>query len=238
MPEPHDLPGLLATIRQKFDVHFEPLQIDGCTLHVLSVDNMQSHIDKVLHRPGQHDPLRELPFWAKIWPGAFVLGRFLRRYEPQGKSLLELGAGCGILSLIAAQYGFARIVLSDVVREALLFARANVLRNNLQKIIEVSHLDVSTPGRDPRYSKGFDCIAASEILYLDALHRPLVKFVDRHLAPGGKAFFCTDMARNKPAFAKLAAKTFRVQQGHIGVKTNEDGTEQRRVYHILVLERP
>ena len=56
---------------------------------------------------------------------------------------------------------------------------------------------MTTPGRDPRFAGGFDLMAASEILYLDALHRPLVKFVDRHLAPGGKALFCTDMARAK-----------------------------------------
>ena len=168
-----------------------------------------------------------------------MLGRLLRKYDPQGKSLLELGAGCGVLSLVAARYGFTRVVVSDVVDAALRFAKANVLRNNLQDIIEVARVDVTTPGRDPRFAGGFDLMAASEILYLDDLHRPLVKFVDRHLAPGGKALFCTDMARAKPHFAKLAAKTFKVTEGRIGVKTNDDnGEEQRRIYSILILERP
>ena len=117
-------------------------------------------------------------------------------------------------------------------------ARANVLHNKLQDLIDVCYLDVSRPGKDERFPEGFDRIVASELLYLDDLHRPLLKFVDRHLAPGGKAVFCTDMARAKPHFAKLAAKTFQVQEGHIGVKSQDaDGKEQRRIYVLHILER-
>lgn len=76
-----------------------------------------------------------------------MLGRLLRKYEPKGKTLLELGAGCGILSLIAARYGFSRIVLSDIVEDALRFAQANVLRNSLEDRVEVCHLDVTAPGQ-------------------------------------------------------------------------------------------
>ncbi|MFR9014698.1 MAG: methyltransferase, partial [Desulfovibrio piger] len=105
-------------------------------------------------------------------------------------------------------------------------------------LIDVCYLDVSRPGKDERFPEGFDRIVASELLYLDDLHRPLLKFVDRHLAPGGKAVFCTDMARAKPHFAKLAAKTFQVQEGHIGVKSQDaDGKEQRRIYVLHILER-
>ncbi|WP_300883031.1 methyltransferase domain-containing protein [uncultured Desulfovibrio sp.] len=238
MPQTEDIDSLLAAIRATFEVEFEPLQVDESALEVLTIRNMQSHLDGLLQRRAIRDPLKDLPLWAKIWPGSFVLGRLLRKYEPEGKSLLELGAGCGILSMVAARYGFARIVLSDIVEDALRFARANVLRNRLQDRVEVRRVDVTTPGRDPRFSEGFDLIAASEILYLDDLHRPLLKFVGRHLAPGGKALFCTDLARAKPHFAKLAARSFKITEGRIGVKSrDEDGAEQRRVYSILILER-
>ncbi|WP_297829583.1 methyltransferase [uncultured Desulfovibrio sp.] len=238
MPQTEDIDSLLAAIRATFEVEFEPLQVDESALEVLTIRNMQSHLDGLLQRRAIRDPLKDLPLWAKIWPGSFVLGRLLRKYEPEGKSLLELGAGCGILSMVAARYGFARIVLSDIVEDALRFARANVLRNRLQDRVEVRRVDVTTPGRDPRFSEGFDLIAASEILYLDDLHRPLLKFVGRHLAPGGKALFCTDLARAKPHFAKLAARSFKITEGRIGVKSrDEDGEEQRRVYSILILER-
>lgn len=239
MPQTEALDTLLAAIRRTFDVDFEPLQVDGDTLQVLTIHNMQAHLDNLLHTRAIRNPLKDLPLWAKVWPGSFVLGRLLRNYEPEGKTLLELGAGCGILSLIAARYGFSRIVLSDVVEDALRFARANVLRNHLGDRVEVCHVDVTAPGKDPRFSQGFDLIAASEILYLDELHGPLLKFTARHLAPGGKALFCTDMARAKPHFAKLAARSFKVSEGRVGVKSkDEDGREQRRLYTILILERP
>lgn len=104
--------------------------------------------------------------------------------------------------------------------------------------MEVRRVDVQAPVTSCGVTESFDMIAASEILYLDDLHRPLLKFVDRFLAPKGKAFFCTDIARLKPRFAKLAAKNFKVIQGHIGVKSGENGLEQRRVYNITILERP
>ena len=234
-----ELDRLLADIRTTFAAEFEPLQVDDGTLDVLTVRDMPRHLDALLRRGAITDPLRDLPLWAKIWPGSFVLGRFLRTMRPEGKRLLEIGAGCAICSMVAARYGFAHIVASDTVPAALAFARANVLRNHLEHIIDVRHLDVTAPGRDARFPDGFDIIAASELLYLDDLHRPLLKFLDRHLAPGGKALFCTDLARAKPRFAKLATKSFHVQEGKIGVKSrDDDGTEQRRIYTICILERP
>lgn len=234
-----ELDRLLAEIRASFAVEFEPLQMDDGTLDVLTVRDMPRHLDALLRRGAISDPLRDLPLWAKVWPGSFVLGRFLRTQEPEGKRLLEIGAGCAICSMVAARYGFAHIVASDNVAEALSFAKANVLRNHLEDRIEVRHLDVTTPGKDTRFPEGFDIIAASELLYLDDLHRPLLRFLDRHLAPGGKALFCTDLARAKPRFAKLAAKSFAVREGNIGVKSRDaEGTEQRRIYSICILERP
>jgi predicted nicotinamide N-methyase len=239
MTPDEELSALLARIRQDFDVAFEPLAVDDSTLEILSIRKMPTYINKLLQRKAVRDPLKDLPLWAKVWPGSFVLGRLLRKYAPEGKSLLELGAGCGVLSLVAARYGFARMVVSDVVEDALRFARANALHNGLGQRLETARVDVTAPGRDPRFPEGFDIIAASELLYLESLHRPLVKFVDRHLAPGGKALFCTDMARAQPHFAKLAAKTFRLTEGHIGVTAHgEDGQDQRRLYSILILERP
>ena len=139
-----------------------------------------------------------------------------------------------IFLLIAGRLAYIQLVDSKYNE----LAKANVLRNNLQDRVEVRRVDVTTPGRDPRFSEGFDLMAASEILYLDDLHRPLLKFVDRHLAPGGKALFCTDLARAKPHFTKLAAKSFKLTEGRIGVKSrDEDGEEQRRIYSILILER-
>ena len=232
------LDALLADIRATFDVDFEPLDIDGRTLRLLTVRNMPQHLDALLARKAIHNPLKDLPLWAKVWPGSFLLGRLLRHFEPEGKTLLEIGAGCGVLGIVAASYGFRHITISDIVPDALKFAQANVWSNHLEDIIDVAHVDVTTPGKDERFAGGVDLIAASEILYLDELHRPVLKFCSRHLAPGGKAVFCTDTGRAKPRFAKNAAKYFKTTERRIGIASQDaDGQKQHRLYDILVLER-
>ncbi len=102
-----------------------------------------------------------------------MLGRYLRKFGPEGKSLLEIGCGCGICGLVAAVHGFAKITMGDIVDDALDFARANILHNNLEEKAQARFLDVTGNDNIPPH----DIIAASEILYLDELHRPLLKFI-------------------------------------------------------------
>lgn len=224
-----ELDDLLAEIGNKYKVAFEPLMVDSTCLQILDIKDMAKYLDRLVATNAIREPLRDLPLWAKLWPGAMVLGRFLRNFEPQGKSLLELGCGMAGLSLVASRYGFARILATDVSTQALQFARANVLRNGLEHLISLRRLDLRTAAG---WTEKFDRIAAAEILYLDELHRPLLKFLGRNLNEGGMAFFCTDMARLKPRFYKLAAKDFAVREGKIGIKGNE-----RHIFSILILEK-
>lgn len=224
-----DLDNLLVEISQKFEVAFEQLQLDSNRLELLDIRNMPSHLDRLFAANAINEPLRDLPLWAKVWPGALILGRFLRKFEPQGKTLLELGCGMGALSLVASQYGFSRILATDIAEDALKFARANILHNNLANIISTRRLDLHACAG---FEEKFAMIAASELLYLDDLHRPLLKFLNRALAPGGRAFFCTDLARLKPRFQKLAARNFAVTEGKIAARGDE-----LRIYSILILER-
>lgn len=227
------LEAVLDQARARFDVDFEQMDVDGTPLEVLSIRNMTQHLDGLIARHAIRNPLKDLPLWAKVWPASFVLGRWLRKLTPEGKHLLELGSGCGITGCIAARYGFSRVIISDVAEDALVFARANVLKNGLAERVEVRRVDVATA----RLEERFDILAASEILYLQELHRPLIKFVGRHLGRGGTAVFCTDMARRQPHFFKLAAREFSVAEQLVGVRSmSEEGMEERRVYAIHTLE--
>lgn len=226
MPE---LDELLAAISRSYEVAFETLTLDSASFEILDIRNMAAHLDHLIATKAIRQPLRDLPLWAKLWPGSLVLGRFLRKLEPQGKSLLELGCGIGGLCLVASQYGFSRILATDISETALQFARANILRNGLEHAIATRRLDIQAAAG---FCEKFDIIAAAEILYLDELHAPLLKLLARNLAPGGKALFCTDIARLKPRFQKLAAKNFLVNEGRVAIKGDE-----RRIYSILSLER-
>ncbi len=230
--------GVLARVDKRFQVEFAPLDHDGTRYQVLDVANMTQYLDGLVARGGVRDPLKDLPVWAKVWPGTFVLETCLRkRLVCEGKRLLELGCGTGLLSLLCARLGFSSVTASDVEEGALLFARANVLKNGLKDRIAVEKVDVTAPGKNPRLPEPFDIVAASELLYLDELHSPLLNFLSRHLAEDGKAVFCTDMARRKPHFAKKAAKKFKVSELFLpGSWTDEEGESHRRLYSLLILE--
>ena len=237
--EKDELETLLREIGERFEVDFKPLTFNDSVFEVLDVNNMRQYLDRLVQTKALKNPLKDLPLWAKIWPGSFVLETYLRKKVAcAGKSLLELGAGCAVLSILASRLGFSHITASDVEDMALLFARANVLRNNLQEQIDVRHIDVTRPGVCPGLSTDIDVIVASEILYLDDLHKPLLNFLERHLARDGQAVFCTDMARRKPHFAKTAAKRFRVSELYLpGSFTKDEGEAQKRLYSLLILQR-
>lgn len=218
----------------KYQVEFDELAVDGQSLRILGIANMAEWLDKLAASGKIANPLRDLPLWAKVWPASIVLGRFVRKYGPQGKSMLEIGGGSGVCSLVASRYGFAKITLTDVNGEALDFARANVEENGLADLIEVKRLDVAAPGLTLPGKVDFIC--AAEVLYLPALHRPLLRFVERNLAKGGRAFFCVDLKREKKQFEKMAAELFHVQSGCVGVKSHAEEGDGRALYKIIILE--
>mmetsp|Transcript_20195 Transcript_20195/g.55949 ORF Transcript_20195/g.55949 Transcript_20195/m.55949 type:complete len:275 (-) Transcript_20195:7-831(-) len=66
----------------------------------------------------------------QLWPTSVALGNLILE-EPglvAGKSVLELGAGCGFASVIAARFA-RRLVVTDLEAETLDNARHNLMRN-------------------------------------------------------------------------------------------------------------
>ena len=51
------------------------------------------------------------PYWARPWPSALALGRYLldNPHHAQGRSVCEVGAGLGIASITALLAGRMRL---------------------------------------------------------------------------------------------------------------------------------
>ena len=139
-------------------------------------------IDGLLHRAREED---ELPFWAYLWPASIGLARSLLDSPPLAFSppvplrALELGAGVGLAGIAAALSGW-EVVQTDLVPDALRFARVNALRNG------VAFAGFVGDWRSFGVGATFDVIFASDILYEPTLHPALVALFRRHLAPGGR----------------------------------------------------
>lgn len=75
------------------------------------------------------------PYWARLWPSATAMARFLVEHPHlvQNKKVLELAAGLGLPSLIAA--GYAReVCCSDYLPEPLQVVAQSASHNGLKNI--------------------------------------------------------------------------------------------------------
>jgi predicted nicotinamide N-methyase len=81
------------------------------------------------------DPELPFPFWAKVWPSAMAMASYLQQYPDniKGKNVLELAAGLGLPSIVAAQYA-EKVCCSDYLEVAVDTTRHNVLHNHLQNV--------------------------------------------------------------------------------------------------------
>jgi predicted nicotinamide N-methyase len=238
------LDDLLALAGSRYALEFEPISAGGVTLHILQIADMRERLDRAIAQNALQDALNTLPLWAKIWPASLILGHVLRHMPTEGRSFLEIGAGCGVTGLVAAALGFERVCISDINEDALLFARINILKNGLQDRAQVRRVDVSSATPDLAGER-FSVIAGSEILYLDHLYRSLVKFLKRHLAvpaptsggPMPEVLLATDHRRKAKPFFKRAEKEFKVEHRQIGARETPAADAARAERHLLTLHR-
>ena len=112
-----------------------------------------------------------------LWKGATALASALEGEDVAGKTVVELGAGCGLPGLLTAKLGASRVLLTDkdpVVLEAL---RLSVAANGLGDVCSVAPLayGVDAPGAD--------LVLAADALYLTCQVAPLVATISSALAP-------------------------------------------------------
>ncbi|XP_015918973.1 histone-arginine methyltransferase METTL23 [Parasteatoda tepidariorum] len=67
-----------------------------------------------------------------VWPSAPILGKYIWHYGQRlkGKNVLELGAGTGLISILAVKCGVAECIVTDSSTDALKVAHENLILNN------------------------------------------------------------------------------------------------------------
>ncbi len=73
------------------------------------------------------------PYWSRVWPAALGMGEFLSRHPElfRRKTVLEIGAGLGLPSLICAQEA-GSVLCTDQSVDAIAYARASATLNGLE----------------------------------------------------------------------------------------------------------
>ena len=119
------------------------------------------------------------PYWAYPWAGGAALARhFLDRPEiVRGRSVLDLGAGSGLVAIAAIQAGAGSVIAADVDTFAVIATKLNAAANG----VDVSVIqDDLTNGLPP----AVDVIAVGDLFYDRELALRVTAFLDRCLASG------------------------------------------------------
>ncbi|XP_003453226.1 protein N-lysine methyltransferase METTL21A [Oreochromis niloticus] len=126
---------------------------------------------------------KKLGVAAVVWDAAVVMCMYLElgKVELKGKKAIELGAGTGLVGIVAALLG-ARVTITD--REpALDFLSANVKANlppDSQQSVVVSELTWGE-GLEQYPAGGFDVVLGADIVYLEDTFLPLLETLE-HLS--------------------------------------------------------
>jgi predicted nicotinamide N-methyase len=129
-----------------------------------------------------------LPYWADVWPSGVVLAGMVVR-EPalfQGRRVLELGPGVGVTAIAVLKAG-AELVVADSALGALALCTLNA-RDQVGVAPQALPVDWRSPSRElfAAAGDGFAIVLAADVLYDQADVGPLVRLLERILAPDGE----------------------------------------------------
>jgi ETFB lysine methyltransferase len=184
---------LEASLHRRFDTVEVEVELGAHRFAVVRPRDAEALISEA-----DFDRDERLPYWADVWPSSIVLGERLLAESGDGRSLLELGCGVGVVALAAATAGFD-VTVSDYYDDALAFAQVNLARAGHE--VAARALDWrALPADLPR----FDVVVASDVLYERPYAQLVADVFARTVAPHGRALVADPGRLAAPEFALAA----------------------------------
>ncbi|KAI0347028.1 hypothetical protein BDW22DRAFT_1321329 [Trametopsis cervina] len=123
-----------------------------------------------------------------VWPAGEVLSRYIARRGPlEGKCILELGSGTGLVGLVAGKLGATAYITDQA--PLLESMDRNVLMNDLVQSVNVLELNWGEPL--PTDIPPFDLILAADCVYFEPAFPLLVQTLDQLATRGDpEILFC------------------------------------------------
>lgn len=137
------------------------------------------------------------PYWAFCWGSGAVLARWVLDHPDavRGRTVLDFGAGSGVVAVAAALAGARRVIACDLDPDACLAARANAALNGVE--LEVSADYFACAGQ-------VDLIVAADVLY----DRDNMPFLARFRERAASVLVADSRVRNfrAPGYRRLGAR--------------------------------
>uniref|UniRef100_A0A182P9W0 ETFB lysine methyltransferase n=1 Tax=Anopheles epiroticus TaxID=199890 RepID=A0A182P9W0_9DIPT len=138
------------------------------------------------------------PFWGFYWPGGQALTRFILDTDHvfRGKSVLEVGCGCGASTIAALMVGANQVTANDIDPVAL---QATILNAKLNGITDnrlvVSSDNLIGEGADARTVDRCEVVLIGDLFYDTEIAADLHPWIQR-LARAGAEIFIGDPGRH------------------------------------------
>jgi predicted nicotinamide N-methyase len=180
----------------------------------LGVDALERYVDREALLRDANAP--EPPYWAHLWTASRALANHVASVASwQGKRVIDIGSGLGLLSVVAALKG-ADVTAIDMAPEAVAMTSANAALNGCRVSATVADL------RKDRMDSGFDYCLAADVTYDPSLQNALAAFFARHLAADGIGW-CAESVRTHDRGFREACVANRLRVDEIEVTEVEDG---------------
>jgi predicted nicotinamide N-methyase len=139
---------------------------------------------------GEVNPGSDPPFWAAAWPGGQALARYVLDHPEvvAGRTVLDLGAGSGLVAVAALQAGAARVLASDVDPYGRAAIRLNAELNG------VGPVDVTGDLLDGEPDDGIGVVLAGDVCYDREMSERVLPFLGKAWL-GGAAVYLGDPGR-------------------------------------------
>ncbi|KAJ8116282.1 hypothetical protein OPT61_g2259 [Boeremia exigua] len=172
--------------------------------------------DRVLSPPLKvHEDLKN-GCGGQLWPAGMVLGKYMlrkHRDDLAGKTIVELGAGGGLVGLaVAVGCNVTEILHITDQDEMFELMKKNIALNDLSGRVEASIYDWGqpTPANLPQHP---DVILAADCVYFEPAFPLLQHTLKDIIGPNTVCYFCFKRRRRADlTFMKTAGKMFDVQE--------------------------
>ena len=183
---------------ENIEIREELFSIGGEDYQIRSLKDLQQYSDCLgLAEREQITPTNWSHFGV-VWPAGLVLARRIASMELQPVSMLELGCGLGLASLVASRRG-ADITASDYHPLVQSFLDHNADANGLTRIKYIKG-----DWRKPITRAGkFGLLIGSHLLYERQQPEQLAVFIDCHAQPDATVIICDPDRRQLSRFSRL-----------------------------------
>ena len=171
------------------------------------------------------------PFFGVVWPSSLVLAHFMNDYNTHSKSILEVGCGMALSSLLLNKR-YADITATDHHPEAEKFLQRNI---RLNKGTAIAFERVGWDDKNDQLGL-FDLIIGSDLLYEDRHVDLLSSFIEKHSKPVCEVIVVDPGRGHKNKFSSRMME-FGYSSNHQKPSSTDDYLDEKFNGYILKFNR-